>query len=369
MERTNADFGDPVPWDLDDKFNAYEFVRARGWKVPRAAKCATVREAIEAGEAFGPRFVVKQPDLHSSRGVYVLEKRDDGTFLDLMTARVLKAAEVAPWSAPPDHWTVEEYLPPICRGAVLPLDYKVYAFRGQVTHVMQMDRAVRPVCVAAFDGAFLPLTFGQSVHINRAAYRRQGHVLPLHAPGILAMARDLSKAIDTAFVRVDCFDTPEGPVFGEFTFTPGAEDVGTIHYSGGAAAKIDRALAGDRVEAMSGFDVDLEAFYEEARRHKGPIFTGDRGVLALAAASAIQMDVRYGRILLQQIPQGKLGAHFALAARLVGFINGDHEQAAQISAALTAKSGFLASARRAKEFAEIARNFEKQLAEALKTLR
>lgn len=366
MERTNADFGDPVPWDLDDKCNAYEFVRARGWKVPRVAKCATAREAIEAGEAFGARFVVKQPDLHSSRGVYVLEKRNDGTFLDLMTARVLRAADVVPWGAPPDHWIAEEYLPSTCRSAILPFDYKVYAFRGQVTHVMQMDRSVRPVRVAAFDGAFLPLTFGQSLHLNGAAYRRQGHVIPLHAPGILAMARDLSAAIDTAFVRVDCFDTPDGPAFGEFTFTPGAEDVGTIHYSGGAAAKIDRALAGSRVEAMSGFDVDLDAFYGEAVRHRGPVFTGDRGVLALAAANAIQTDVRYGRVLLQQIPPGKLGAHFALAARLLGFINGDHEQAARISADVRARHGFLASARRAEEFAEIARNFEKQLAEALK---
>lgn len=363
MERTNDQWGDHVPWDLDDKFKAYEFVRTHDWKTPRVERFANLAEALTASRSFGKRVVVKQPNLHSSRGIWVLEKIDDERFLDLLTGRVITEKEITPLAPAPDHWLVEEFLEPSCRGATLPLDYKVYAFRGIVTHVMQMDRSVWPVRTAAFDGCFVPMPIGQEIHLNPGVYRPQGHVIPLHASEILAMASELSRNMDTDFVRVDCYDTLEGPVFGEFTFTPGSEDVATIRYTGRVAEAMDKALKGLPCPPLSGFDIDLAAFMNAIEKHRGPVFSLPPEVYALISATAILADSRYAKRLGDHVCGDAIGEHFSLAARLVGLLNGDTPQAAAIKSAIEAKAGFIKGDQRLKQFAEIAANFEKKMAE------
>lgn len=367
MERTNDQWGDPVPWDLDDKFKAYEFVSAHGWKTPRVEKYASLAEALVASRSFGKRVVIKQPNLHSSRGIWVLEKIDDERYLDLLNGRVITEKNISPLPPAPDHWLVEEFLEPSCRGATIPLDYKVYAFRGNITHVMQMDRSVWPVRTAAFDGCFMPLPIGQEIHLNPGVYRPQGHVIPLHASEILAMASELSRNMDTAFVRVDCYDTLKGPVFGEFTFTPGSEDVATIRYSGRIAEAMDKALEGVPCPPLSGFEFDYPGFMDAIGTHRGPVFSLPPEVYALISATAIQADSRYAKRLGDHVCHGAIGEHFSLAARLVGLLNGDTPQAAAIKSAIEAKTGFITGNQRLKQFADIATDFEKKMAELQRT--
>jgi len=362
MERQNDRWNDRVPWSLDDKYNAYEFVKAHGWKTPKVEKVATLAEALIASRSFGSRFVIKQPDLHSSRGVWLLEKIDGDRYLNLLTGQILGEGDIRPFDGIPDYWLVEEFLEPSCRGNVVPLDYKVYAFRGMITHILQMDRNIWPVRTAAFDGCFMPITLGPEIQLNPGVYRPQGHVIPLHAAEILAMASKLSREMDTAFVRIDCYDTTDGAAFGEFTFTPGSEDIGTIQYSGKIAAALDKALDGEPCPPLSGFDIDLNRFIKAVESHPGPVFHMAPEAYALTAAAALQSDSRYAQRMANHPCDDAIDQHFSLAARLVGLLNGDLPQAGLIKAAIEARTGFIVGNQRLKQFSDLAADFEKRVA-------
>ena len=156
---------DPVPWELDDRETAYKYVEQAGYAVPRYAETSSAAEALAAGEQFGDPFVVKQPSRHSASGVYVLEKLGEDTYLDLLRMKVLAAADIKALGAAPEYWLAGECIPSMPSGKSVPLGYKVYAFRGQISHITQIDRNVFPPRVAFFDGAFLPLELGKDYSI------------------------------------------------------------------------------------------------------------------------------------------------------------------------------------------------------------
>lgn len=96
-------------------------------------------------------------------------------------------------------------------------DYKCYTFHGRV-EFMQADVGRHGKHRRAFydrDWTQLPFTKG-SIPIE------PGYVIPPppHLAGIISAAEILAAGWD--FVRVDFYDLPEGPRFGEMTFSPGA---------------------------------------------------------------------------------------------------------------------------------------------------
>lgn len=210
---------------------AYEWVEGRGFSTPRRVRTRSAGEALEAGKQFDGRFVVKQPNRHSAMGIYVLEELQTGRYFELFTLTEMGADDVRPNGPAPDYWLTEELLASTIAGRPVPLDYKIFCFRGLITHVIQIDRNVSPPRVAVFDGAFIPLVPGKDYTTNTERWDLCQPVLPIHAGRMLHMASRLSERLQTAFVRVDCFDTPDGPVFGEFTFASGPDDVGMIRYS------------------------------------------------------------------------------------------------------------------------------------------
>ncbi len=341
FERKNEADGDPVPWHLDDKHRAYKFVNACGWRTIQYTRCPSPQEALAAGRSYGTRFVVKQPNRHSGKGVYLLEDIGGDEFLNLMTMRVMGADAIQPNGPAPDYWLAEECIVSTVAGRPLPFDYKVYAFRGRIALIIQIDRNVWPPRIAVFDGAFLPLERGRHYETNPERWLWEHHVIPLHGPQILAMACDLSASLDTAFVRVDCFDGPSGPVFGEFTFASGAVDTGMIRFPTEVLQALDAAVQGEKIKPLSGIQVDMNALWTEAAERKGPIFHGHPKVLSALSGRAVQGDFHYARLLSEIVPQGRLGQHFQLAARMVGFLNGDKEQAFSIQAAIGKREGYV----------------------------
>lgn len=110
-------------------------------------------------------------------------------------------------------------------GRALPVDVKVYAFYGEVGHVL----------LRATD------RHGSSRSVRRYLTEDGTHLTgddSLPVPGRLAdavgAARALSLAVPFPFVRVDLYDTPRGIVLGELTLAPGGQQ----RYS----ADHDRAL-------------------------------------------------------------------------------------------------------------------------------
>ncbi|MEV5053789.1 ATP-grasp fold amidoligase family protein [Arthrobacter sp. Bi26] len=346
---------DPVPWELDDKETAYKYVEQAGYAVPRYARTSSAAEALAAGELFGDRLVIKQPNRHSASGVYVLEKLGEGSYLDLLRMKVLAAADIKAVGAAPDYWLAEECIPSLPAGKPVPLDYKIYAFRGQVSHITQIDRNVSPPRVALFDGAFIPLELGKDYSIDENRWLPEQHVLPRFAGAMLEMASTLSLNLETRFVKVDCYDGPNGPVFGEFTFASGGDDTGMLRYSERIIRALDAAMLTGRAAALSGFDIDLDKFRQDLSPNA--TIVADEHLVARLSGGASQGDARYAQLLPALLVQDSTKAVFSLAAYVIGHLSGDGSQAFNIQAAVRRGGKHFYGTRRLAEFEEAATAF------------
>lgn len=91
----------------------------------------------------------------------------------------------------------------------LPIDYKVYVFNGQATHVQgHVDRATRHRW-ALHDRDWRPLSEAGPVIARPSALS-----------DMMAAAEELARGFD--FVRVDFYQPARQPLFGEITFYPGS---------------------------------------------------------------------------------------------------------------------------------------------------
>ena len=130
---------------------------------------------------------------------------------------------------------------PLLGIGAIPFDYKFYSFRGQVGLIIQIDRNSGPVKIAMFDGEFRPLKRGADFLLSSRA--RQGvPLIPLHAPEMLWWAQRLSLEADAPFVSIDMFDSPTGPVFGEFTYSPGGTHKRMFTFSHALLDRFDRLI-------------------------------------------------------------------------------------------------------------------------------
>jgi hypothetical protein len=94
-------------------------------------------------------------------------------------------------------------------------DYKFFVFGGRV-HFVQVDsRRFTDHRRTFFSPSWEPQSF-------RLRFERETDELPrpTHLQEMIEVAERLGAGFD--FVRVDLYDLPEGPLFGELTFTPGA---------------------------------------------------------------------------------------------------------------------------------------------------
>ena len=342
MLRENSVHTDPVPWDLDDKYRAYAFVENNGWSVPKVYKAGSLSEAFEIANQLGERFVIKQPGYHSSVGVWVLEKAHQDHYIDLLNFRVLSRKDIKPVGLEPQYYLVEEFIKSAYGSDKVPLDYKLYAFGGNISHILQIDRNVWPFRVAMFDNSFMPIKPGIHFKTNPSRYRNAGHIIPLSAPQMLNMCRSLSKTMACKFVRIDCYDSDRGALFGEFTFTPGAEDVGSIRYSDKILNALNLAVEGQAPQAFSDLDVDLTNFYQACAFRQDAIAILPKKIGALLEDGALQFDKRYAKTLIGFLDKTPIGHHFALSARLISFFSGHYEYAPGIELAIKNQEGFIA---------------------------
>lgn len=173
-------------------------------------------------------FVLKLANGWSSRGVMILERTGPDAYFDHMNLQVLDSAEIiraqdaaaASFGQQQGRWIVEELVVHTLGVGAIPFDYKFYCFDGEVGLVVQIDRNSGPVRIVLFDGSFRPLRLGRDYLLNGSA-KPGTPVVPLNAPEMLWWAQRLSREADSPFVSIDMFDSPTGPVFGEFTYSPG----------------------------------------------------------------------------------------------------------------------------------------------------
>ncbi len=377
--RSSVD-GDPIPWALDDKLQAYAFVRDRGWRTPAYHRCANVDDALERARQLGSQFVIKQPDQHSGKGVYLLApvsflyrihhrsyKRQlvgllkacraqllgKQPFVNVSTLQPMVAVDIKPIGKEAPYWILEEFISSGIGNKSIPFDYKVYCFNGEPALVIQIDRNCSPPRVALFDGAFLPLAYGRHYALDQDRWGRGFHVLPRHPGQLLHMTRELARATGSRFVSVDTYDAPQGAVFGEFTFAPGAPDVGMITFASEVMTHLDAFTEGAPVTPLSGLDIDLTAFRNACATSSTPTVSSAKRYASFAA-SASAGNQRYGVAFSQPSKEDRLGAHWALSVWVAAYLCGHKNSALGIQTAIRSKAGFVTGHRRLHEFENLA---------------
>ncbi|MCU1515498.1 MAG: hypothetical protein JWQ75_219 [Pseudarthrobacter sp.] len=250
--------------ELAQKVISHPFVSGLGMKVP--GRIALIEDLTALADAdLPPLFVLKVANGWSSRGVMILERTGPDQFFDHMNLQALslesilriQAEKAESFATKKAVWIAEELIRHTLGVGAIPFDYKFYCFNGKVGLVVQIDRNTGPVKMALFDGEFRPLK--KNTDYLLSGHARSGvPVIPLHAPEMLWWAQRLSREADSPFVSVDMLDSPDGPVFGEFTYSPGGTHRKLFVFSHAMLDRFDGLMGSDDVPATALSETSLE---------------------------------------------------------------------------------------------------------------
>ncbi len=161
-----------------------------------------------------PRQVVFKPDRGSfSQGVYLMDGDFDHMSQKQMTAEALTAATGKRLML------AEEFLPRHDGTYGVHTDYKVFVFGDIIPGVHVLDRRRKKICW--YTEEWVPMS---PLHHSGPRWSMPDHryfTRPDSWDGILEMARIVGRQV-RSFVRVDCYESIGGPVFGETSLTPNA---------------------------------------------------------------------------------------------------------------------------------------------------
>jgi hypothetical protein len=187
-------------------------------------------------------FVLKPAELANKRGVMLLQRIGGTTeYHDAMRAcRIGEAqikAEFAAWDelyrvkgvnlhsikgTSRLHVIAEERVVDEDPAMQIPLDYKLYAFNGEIRLIYHLNRNVTPTGIYFYDGDFRPYDPDEKLECDWKRVSKDVARVPKCSGALIESARKMSKALGMAFVRVDLYASRRGALFGEITTTPGA---------------------------------------------------------------------------------------------------------------------------------------------------
>lgn len=198
---------------LANKWNSREFVQKHGVSVPELYAASRVMHRIDWA-SLPAHFAVRQSLGTYARQVWVVY---DGH--ELIRERTMTRAQLVSdvrrerGRASPFKLCVEAFIGDSAR---LPVQYRLYAFNGHVAAVFHETRqGVGRYSTFAFrpDGAAF------EARLCTDPLPEAPVTPPPSLKQMVQQARQLSAVIGS-FVRFDCYDTPAGSVFGEFSFQP-----------------------------------------------------------------------------------------------------------------------------------------------------
>lgn len=219
-----------VPWWVNDKLRLHRYCEELG--LPMPAIFATWSHPDEVDFAACPdTFVLKPSVMHSAWGVMVLERlAESSEFRELLTGRTLSQESIireqravfdrckykGSYRIFAEERVFDDNMP-----AGVPLDYKVFCYYDRAMMIQQIDRNVSPNESAWFDEYFEPLNPAGHIVSDWTHIRQGKHVRPPQHDAMLEIAVSVTRALQTAFMRVDMFSSPRGPLIGELTPAPG----------------------------------------------------------------------------------------------------------------------------------------------------
>ncbi len=213
---------DPV-FDVNSKVDAAAWADRMG--VRRAAVYAEVTDVADLPwQTLPSRFVLKPVRGAASRGVLLLQRRD-GVLQELRTEHALTEGDIttqlralAESGQVSRELVVEELVEDPRRPGRGPIDWKFTTFFGRVGLAEAKISSAGGAVWCGFDEYWR--TVGRRYAGNRLNID-ESIPPPVHADELMDLAKRISASIPRPFVRVDLYDSAEGPVFGEITPEPG----------------------------------------------------------------------------------------------------------------------------------------------------
>ncbi|WP_052345755.1 ATP-grasp fold amidoligase family protein [Paucisalibacillus sp. EB02] len=205
-------------WKLDDKRNAYSFIKSLNVPVPGVIDEAFTLETIPKKDG----IVIKPADGAGSRGVYLVYTTTD--IFDIKRSKSLKSWEGLMDSLKQDldsgwvykdEWMIEELILENHEEKVPARDIKFYCFYGKVGLILEISRYPElKYCWWTADGK----------RVNTGKYNNDSFKGKGCTKEEIELANHISLTIPAPFIRIDFLRSNKGLVFGEFTPKPGNYD-------------------------------------------------------------------------------------------------------------------------------------------------
>lgn len=202
---------------------ASEFIRGLGYRTPAVLEAGFALRYFPRLVGDLDRFVIKPVHATNAWGVATLVRVDERHWKEITTGEVLDYGELLEvLNRPmrkygfPDKWQIEELLLPVT-GAVEPLiDYKFYAFHGEVGLVLQAHGRGEHRRYKWSNAAWCDVRTGKySDRIDETI------PMPREPDALMTAARAISGRIPIPFCRIDMYETSSGVYVGELTPEPG----------------------------------------------------------------------------------------------------------------------------------------------------
>lgn len=223
--RPTQPYGVHPVWRYNSKLASRELAALAGVDSPRLY---AVEESVTDLPQPDRACVLKPNNGSGGKGVFPLVPTGRGTFLDLLAQRERSWGEVLEEARRPRRrlrqdtvegpWLLEELM--VDADGAPRCSWKVWCFGAEPALITQEFQRS--------PGGRYRKKWWSTDWVDVGDIRpRKGHEvcpdLPRPARGaeLLAAARRVAARVDSSFVRVDLYDTPEGPVLGEITPHPG----------------------------------------------------------------------------------------------------------------------------------------------------
>lgn len=256
---------------VNQKLANYRLAASHGVPVPAVHRYWETPEEIDLEDL--PSRCVLKADRGASSEAVILLRRDGDAFLDTKGRRVTTESVIQKFRRIADRnrcegpYFAEEWLED-STGREIPLDIKVYAFYGEIGHVL-LRAPVQHI------GRQHPRRYLDEHGTDLFGDGPEAFASPPRLLQAVDLARRLSLIVPFPFVRVDLYDTPRGLVFGEFTLAPGGPQeydpdhdrcLGQLYDS--ARARLHHDLSHDRPYAFVYGDADVSGAPEAWHCHR-----------------------------------------------------------------------------------------------------
>lgn len=166
-----------------------ELVRKLGFRYPETLAVLPDASAFDP-DKLPDRFVIKPSSLCATKGVMILKRQSEGAFFGLLKRRTLTTEMIRREQADHQKTTrelkrdadpkiiVEEMIVDEFDPDIIPFDYKLYTFNGDVRFIVQIDRNSTPPKIVFYRDNFYPIDFQPYTERKVRNMRRGSHRRP-----------------------------------------------------------------------------------------------------------------------------------------------------------------------------------------------